>query len=49
MSIIQAYNEAWEMGDAEKLEAIIHDDCVFNPPVGGKMALRSLSCRHPPG
>ena len=35
MSIIEAYNEAWEMGDAEKLEEIIHDDCVFNPHVGG--------------
>ena len=35
MSVIEAYNEAWEMGDTEKLEMIIHDDCVFNPHVGG--------------
>ena len=35
MSVIEAYNEAWEMGDVEKLEMIIHDDCVFNPHVGG--------------
>ena len=35
MSIIAAYNEAWENGDAEALAAIIHDDCVFNPHVGG--------------
>jgi len=35
MSIIEAYNEAWENGDAETLEIIIHDDCVFNPHVGG--------------
>ena len=35
MSIITAYNEAWENGDAEALAAIIHDDCVFNPHVGG--------------
>ena len=41
MSIIQAYNEAWEMGDAEKLEAIIHDDCVFNPHVGGMTMSKS--------
>ena len=35
MSIIAAYNEAWEKGDVEALAGIIHDDCVFNPHVGG--------------
>ena len=35
MSIIEAYNEAWENGDTEALATIIHDDCVFNPHVGG--------------
>ena len=35
MSIISAYNEAWEKGDVEALAGIIHDDCVFNPHVGG--------------
>ena len=35
MSIITAYNEAWENGDVEALAEIIHDDCVFNPHVGG--------------
>ena len=35
MSIIEAYNKAWENGDTEALAKIIHDDCVFNPHVGG--------------
>ena len=35
MSIIEAYNEAWENGDVDALAKIIHDDCVFNPHVGG--------------
>jgi ketosteroid isomerase-like protein len=35
MSIIEAYNEAWDNGDIEALENIIDDDCVFNPHVGG--------------
>ena len=35
MSIITAYNEAWENGNVEALAEIIHDDCVFNPHVGG--------------
>ncbi len=35
MSIIEAYNEAWDNGDVETLAKIIHDDCVFNPHVGG--------------
>jgi len=35
MSIIEAYNEAWENGDVEALTELIRDDCVFNPHVGG--------------
>ena len=35
MSIITVYNEAWNNGDADALAALIHDDCVFNPHVGG--------------
>ena len=35
MSIISAYNEAWENGDVDALAKIIHDDFVFNPHVGG--------------
>ena len=35
MSIIEAYNEAWDAGNVEALANIIHDDCVFNPHVGG--------------
>ena len=35
MSIITAYNEAWEKGDTEALNAIIHEEFVFNPHVGG--------------
>ena len=35
MSVIDVYNKAWENGDVETLEKLIHDDCVFNPHVGG--------------
>ena len=35
MSIIAAYNEAWENADVDALANIIHDDCIFNPHVGG--------------
>ena len=35
MSVIEAYNEAWENKDVKTLEKLIHDDCVFNPHVGG--------------
>ena len=41
MSIITAYNEAWDNGDAEALEELIHDDCVFNPHVGGMTMSKS--------
>jgi len=43
MSIIEAYNEAWDNGDVDALAKIIHDDCVFNPHVGGKQST-SESC-----
>ena len=39
MSIIEAYNKAWDEGDVGTLETIIHDDCVFNPHVGGMTCL----------
>ena len=35
MSIITAYNEAWKNGDKEALDALVHEDFVFNPHVGG--------------
>ncbi|MBM54186.1 MAG: hypothetical protein CMB36_04060, partial [Euryarchaeota archaeon] len=35
MSIITAYNEAWKNGDKEALDAIVHEEFVFNPHVGG--------------
>ena len=35
MSIITAYNEAWDNGDVDALANLIHDECVFNPHVGG--------------
>ena len=35
MYIITAYNEAWENGDVDALANLIHDECVFNPHVGG--------------
>ena len=42
MSVIDAYNIAWENGDVEKLEKLIHDDCVFNPHVGGMTMSKSV-------
>ena len=35
MSIIAAYNEAWDNGNVEALAELIHDEFVFNPHVGG--------------
>lgn len=35
MSIITAYNEAWKNGDKEALDALVHEEFVFNPHVGG--------------
>ncbi|MEZ7994016.1 MAG: nuclear transport factor 2 family protein [Candidatus Poseidoniaceae archaeon] len=41
MSIIAAYNEAWDTANAEALAKIIHDDCIFNPHVGGHTMSKS--------
>ena len=35
MSILAKYEEAFESGDKEQLDAVIHDDCKFYPHVGG--------------
>ncbi len=35
MSIIVAYNDAWDNGDVDALAEILHDEFVFNPHVGG--------------
>ena len=35
VSIITAYNEAWDNGDVDALAQILHDEFVFNPHVGG--------------
>ena len=35
MSIIAAYNDAWNNVDVDALAEILHDDFVFNPHVGG--------------
>lgn len=35
MSIIAAYNQAWDNADVDALSNLIHDECVFNPHVGG--------------
>ena len=35
MSILAQYETAFESGDKEQLDAIIHDDCKFYPHVGG--------------
>ena len=35
MSIIAAYNDAWNNADLDTLAEILHDDLVFNPHVGG--------------
>ena len=35
MSILAKYEEAFESGNKEQLDAIIHDDCKFYPHVGG--------------
>ena len=43
MSIIAAYNEAWDNGDTDALAALIHDDCVFNPHAGGITFSKTIS------
>ena len=35
MSIIAAYNDAWNNVDLDALAEILHDEFVFNPHVGG--------------
>ena len=35
MSIIEAYNDAWDNSDVEALAEILHEEFVFNPHVGG--------------
>ena len=35
MSIIAAYNDAWDNSDVDALAEILHDEFVFNPHVGG--------------
>ena len=35
MSIVAAYNDAWDNGDGDALAEILHDEFVFNPHVGG--------------
>ena len=35
MSIIAAYNDAWDNADVDALAEILHDEFVFNPHVGG--------------
>ena len=35
MSILAKYEAAFESGDKEQLDAVIHDDCKFYPHVGG--------------
>ena len=35
MSILEKYEAAFESGDKEQMDAVIHDDCKFYPHVGG--------------
>ena len=41
MSIITSYNAAWDNGDVDALANLIHDECVFNPHVGGMTMSKS--------
>ena len=41
MSIIAAYNDAWDNGDVAALAEILHDEFVFNPHVGGVTMVKS--------
>jgi hypothetical protein len=41
MSILAKYEEAFESGKKEDLDAIIHDDCKFIPHVGGAVMSKS--------
>ena len=41
MSILTQYQEAFESGEKEQLDALIHDDCKFYPHVGGAVMTKS--------
>jgi ketosteroid isomerase-like protein len=41
MSILAKYETAFESGDKEQLDAVIHDDCKFYPHVGGAVMTKS--------
>ena len=41
MSILTQYQEAFESGDKEQLDALIHDDCKFYPHVAGAVMTKS--------
>jgi hypothetical protein len=41
MSILAKYEEAFESGNKEQLDAVIHDDCKFYPHVGGAVMTKS--------
>tara|TARA_B100000925_G_C21809213_1_gene388037 strand:+ start:234 stop:578 length:345 start_codon:yes stop_codon:yes gene_type:complete len=41
MTILGKYEKAFETGDRELLDAIIHDDCKFYPHVGGAVMTKS--------
>jgi ketosteroid isomerase-like protein len=41
MSILTRYQEAFESGDKEQLDAAIHEDCKFYPHVGGAVMTKS--------
>ena len=43
MSIIEAYNKAWENGDTEALANIIHDDCESSTVHVGGIKIMSKS------
>ena len=41
MSILTQYQEAFESGDNEQLDALVHEDCKFYPHVGGAVMTKS--------
>ena len=41
MSILAKYEEAFQSGDKDLLDAVIHDDCKFYPHVGGAVMTKS--------
>ena len=40
MSILAQYEAAFDSGDKEQLDAIIHDECKFYPHVGGAVVTK---------